>query len=914
MQEWAKTYIKLLRVRIKKLKHRKYVIQELITTEEQYCKSLSIILNEVKLPALEKNFLKKEEANQIFSDLDEIQNFHKFFSTKLRAFFDTFDNRQSKIGEIILKVIPVFKMYFIYCDNFKNANVRLEQMRKENHPFINFIKPLEFNPTLQNLDLISQLVKPVQRLPKYVLLFKDLKKNTDEKHPDYQNISKCLEEFSKINEQNNAKVNEHLKTRKILELDKKFGSEVLPIVKEARYFIEEEPLNILEDETLKPVIGFFLSDLLLIVDESQNQLLKFIEFDRDSFVKDVPDTKYFKCLFRVTGKDGKTVTINSDSLQTKKKLKSFIEDILTDIKEKVFAREKAKEKDIFSVFPSTQKLDKNSKFSLTVIGSTKRGIQNFKPVTMYIVQMNLGNFISKFYYRFSELLKLNEMINQQFPDLKIENLPKKHWWRSQKTKIIESRKLLIEGFLHSIFFRSELNQNPEILNVLSLADNNLTVFSEIFMEKNEELNKKILVDLLEKEKILGKTSIFSYIFRNCDYYNLFSKGSFLLSSELQGFDNAPKIKIRLMNNEYVSISINKHTKAFEACLEISKHLNLISHLDFKLYLSNSEDERMIENEEFLWQILDYNPNTINEEMLFEMLQHEKKQGVFSGMTETIYNQYHKLKKNWEDLCFCKYELVFKKYMFFPTDWEQRDLKRDSMRLNLLASQIFSENLNSKYELSFEEYSLVAGLQCFINHGNFDDKKEYDPYLFDRMRIFIPKLAIYLKTKNFWIDQIIHYWKKFTAEIEETRLNNHNYNNKLAGFYHKRPKIETSESIASFICFNFFKKLENFGQKLFWVTAKKNPKGLQKIFDNFLWIGITYKHLVLLTPEEKKEIVSMDMEKIKNVAGFPSSFSFWYEEKEYSFYSNSSHEICSMIQEYAKLALDVSNRICLLNIK
>lgn len=31
------------------------------------------------------------------------------------------------------------------------------------------------------------LIDPVFRLPKYVLLFKDLLKNTDEDHPDYKN-------------------------------------------------------------------------------------------------------------------------------------------------------------------------------------------------------------------------------------------------------------------------------------------------------------------------------------------------------------------------------------------------------------------------------------------------------------------------------------------------------------------------------------------------------------------------------------------------------------------------------------------------------------------------------------------------------------------------------------------------------
>lgn len=41
------------------------------------------------------------------------------------------------------------------------------------------------NNLLKGLDIESYLIKPVQRLPKYVLLYKDLLKHTDKNHPDY---------------------------------------------------------------------------------------------------------------------------------------------------------------------------------------------------------------------------------------------------------------------------------------------------------------------------------------------------------------------------------------------------------------------------------------------------------------------------------------------------------------------------------------------------------------------------------------------------------------------------------------------------------------------------------------------------------------------------------------------------------
>ena len=58
----------------------------------------------------------------------------------------------------------------------------------------------------KGMDLQSYLVKPVQRLPRYVLLFKDLLRHTDKSHPDYQNIEESLKQFLKINEDNNKQI------------------------------------------------------------------------------------------------------------------------------------------------------------------------------------------------------------------------------------------------------------------------------------------------------------------------------------------------------------------------------------------------------------------------------------------------------------------------------------------------------------------------------------------------------------------------------------------------------------------------------------------------------------------------------------------------------------------------------------
>ena len=61
-------------------------------------------------------------------------------------------------------------------------------MKETNEKLNEFLSKIERTAALSNNDLEGFLIKPVQRPPKYDLLFKDLLKHTDADHPDYNNV------------------------------------------------------------------------------------------------------------------------------------------------------------------------------------------------------------------------------------------------------------------------------------------------------------------------------------------------------------------------------------------------------------------------------------------------------------------------------------------------------------------------------------------------------------------------------------------------------------------------------------------------------------------------------------------------------------------------------------------------------
>ncbi len=61
------------------------------------------------------------------------------------------------------------------------------------------VQDLKKHKDSRGQDLDSLLVKPIQRLPKYVLLLKDLLKHTDKIHIDYDNIVQSLKLIEQVN-------------------------------------------------------------------------------------------------------------------------------------------------------------------------------------------------------------------------------------------------------------------------------------------------------------------------------------------------------------------------------------------------------------------------------------------------------------------------------------------------------------------------------------------------------------------------------------------------------------------------------------------------------------------------------------------------------------------------------------------
>ena len=115
--------------------------------------------------------VKLEHVNTVFSNLEQLSMFHQALSVKLGEATTPRD-----VCTVFAKHADYLKMYTPYVNNYSEALKSLQQLQ-DNRKFAKFCA--EKKQSMAGMDLTSYLIMPVQRIPRYELLLKELKRNLD---------------------------------------------------------------------------------------------------------------------------------------------------------------------------------------------------------------------------------------------------------------------------------------------------------------------------------------------------------------------------------------------------------------------------------------------------------------------------------------------------------------------------------------------------------------------------------------------------------------------------------------------------------------------------------------------------------------------------------------------------------------
>ena len=222
------------------------------------------------------------------------------------------ENSKEMTGLSFIDFVEYFKMYEYYFINHSNATNLIKKLRKTNNDFLKFLEKQEIK--LKGFTLESFLILPIQRIPRYELLFKELIKLTLDNNEDKKNIIKCYNAINEVNKIINTKMFKYEQREQVSLIekllisnnnsnnnDKKLQTKFLSLVTLSRIFLKKGFLTKVARKKDIKYLFIFFNDLLIYCTELKNSKLilhhrininKFFRCNRLFFIDDdIKDNK-----------------------------------------------------------------------------------------------------------------------------------------------------------------------------------------------------------------------------------------------------------------------------------------------------------------------------------------------------------------------------------------------------------------------------------------------------------------------------------------------------------------------------------------------------------------------------------------------------------------------------------------------
>eukprot|EP01087_Luapelamoeba_hula_P017914 TRINITY_DN569_c1_g1_i1.p1 TRINITY_DN569_c1_g1~~TRINITY_DN569_c1_g1_i1.p1 ORF type:complete len:808 (-),score=160.74 TRINITY_DN569_c1_g1_i1:172-2595(-) len=232
----------------KESKYRTEVSRELLSTEEYYLNQLRMVVEVFVLPLKKaaetgRPILSEAEIRAIFSTIEVIVRINTELLQQLKSRTRDWGPNQ-KLGDVFVKMADCFKIYTNYVQHFSEALKVVQECNKRSELFTDFCKKgfVDMGDPLASLS--SYLITPIQRIPRYQLLLKDLLKHTWSDHPDFDDITLALDLITKTAVHVNEKQKEAENISKCISVQNSLsGKKIENLLDSSRRFVREGQLT-----------------------------------------------------------------------------------------------------------------------------------------------------------------------------------------------------------------------------------------------------------------------------------------------------------------------------------------------------------------------------------------------------------------------------------------------------------------------------------------------------------------------------------------------------------------------------------------------------------------------------------------------------------------------------------------------
>jgi len=232
---------------------REKVVEEIIASEQLYYKFLQIMIDHFIRPMREKKLLTEDQVNVMFSNIEQIAPHHEVLAAELQKCVN--------VSSVFQQYANYLRVYVNYVNNYEAA-CDLVASKKRDKAFQLFLEEKRQSPECGGLDLMSFLIMPIQRIPRYRLLLTELKKHTTDSDAEHAALDDALEKIKVIaNFVNEAKRAAENRSR-IIEIQNKVKGEFDNLLTPGRVLLFAGPV-LIKKRSSKPGYLFLFNDLLI---------------------------------------------------------------------------------------------------------------------------------------------------------------------------------------------------------------------------------------------------------------------------------------------------------------------------------------------------------------------------------------------------------------------------------------------------------------------------------------------------------------------------------------------------------------------------------------------------------------------------------------------------------------------------
>ena len=243
----------------KKILQRGHITAEIISSEKNYVSDLQT-LNDYWEPQFTKSkVFEEKEIRTLFVGIKQILQVHEALLKELAEVKPGFDT--GEISFIFLRHLEGFTKATPYVSAYKNHDDMMKRKRTNKSVDKTLAEIEQKLPQQNGRNFMSYYITPVQRYPRYPLLFRELDKATPPFHPEKNYIQYTFQRLTEVNKKIDS-ISHKVLQMQLMEAIQKLMPDDMLIMDHNREIVEQVNVRIISKKS-GPGILYLFNDLIM---------------------------------------------------------------------------------------------------------------------------------------------------------------------------------------------------------------------------------------------------------------------------------------------------------------------------------------------------------------------------------------------------------------------------------------------------------------------------------------------------------------------------------------------------------------------------------------------------------------------------------------------------------------------------